>query len=340
MKILLSVGHPAQVHLFKNVIWDLMEKGHEIKIVARKKEDCTDLLNAYGLDYYLISNAGNGLIGLGIEMFVRSLKFTYIIKKFNPDIIISMMDPSIAVNSKILRKKYISLNDTEHTTLLTKFVLPLADVVLTPSSFKKELGIKQIKYDGYHELAYLHPNHFKPNPEILKELGLNENDKFVVIRFVSWNAHHDVGQNGIQNKIEFVKELEKYCQVFITSEGKLDDRLEMYRLNISPEKLHDVLYYTSLYVGEGATTAVEAAILGTPSIYISSFAGTMGNFTELEDKYGLLFNYNNSDEALAKAVELIQKLDIEDEWKRKREQLLKDKIDVTAFISNFITKYS
>ena len=38
MNILVDIGHPAHVHLFKNMIWNLEEDGHEVKITARDKE--------------------------------------------------------------------------------------------------------------------------------------------------------------------------------------------------------------------------------------------------------------------------------------------------------------
>ncbi|NQE53352.1 hypothetical protein C5S29_07145 [ANME-1 cluster archaeon GoMg3.2] len=219
--------------------------------------------------------------------------------------------------------------------------LPFIDAVLTPSCFKKDLGKKQVRYKGYHELAYLHPNYFTPDPSVLAEIGLDKDDKYVILRFVSWSGIDNLGHHGfnLQAKKELVRELGKYGRVFITSEGQLPQELEKYKIKVSPEKLHDLLYYASLYVGEGATTASECAVLGTPSIYISSLVGTMGNFIELEQKYGLIFNYDDPDKAMNKAVELIQKPDLKEEWGKKREILLKDKIDVTAFMAWFVENY-
>lgn len=185
-------------------------------------------------------------------------------------------------------------------------------------------------------MAYLHPAYFSPNPEVLKGLGVKSGEPFVILRFISWGAHHDVGQHGINNKIALVQELEKFGKVFISSEGELAEEFEKYRIKIPPEKIHSVLYYATLCVGEGATMAVESAILGTPSIYVSSLAGTMGNFSELEGKYGLLFNYNDSEAALKKAVELIKDPELKKTWDLKRAALLKDKIDVTEFMVNLI----
>ncbi len=159
------------------------------------------------------------------------------------------------------------------------------------------------------------------------------------MRFVSWDADHDYGHHGIQNKIKLATELEKYGKVFITSEIGLVPELEKYKLKIAPEKLHDMLYYATMCIGEGATVAVESALLGTPAIYISSLIGTMGNFIELENKYGLILNYNDSAQALDKAVELLQSPDLKNSWIKKRDKLLEDKIDVTAFIVWFIENY-
>ena len=64
-----------------------------------------------------------------------------------------------------------------------------------------------------------------------------------------------------------------------------------YQIRTSPDNMHDILANASLYIGEGATMASESALLGTPSIYISSLAGTMGCLKELEQKYGALHSF-------------------------------------------------
>ncbi|WP_135603931.1 DUF354 domain-containing protein [Methanococcoides sp. NM1] len=340
MKILIDMGHPAHVHFFKNTIRCLEQKGHHILVTARDKEVTLALLKAYGIEHIVLSSMGHSKGDLFKEFIIRDYKLFRIAKNFNPDILMGILNPTVAHVARLLRKSSIIFNDTEHAALAQKITYPFTDVVCTPSCFKRDIGKKQIRYNGYHELAYLHPNYFTPDPDVLNEFGLNKGDPFIILRFVSWGASHDVGHHGIQNKMEFVKKLEKYGRVLITSEGELDDALKKNRIKVSPEKLHDLLYYASLYVGDGGTTAVESAILGIPSIYVSSLAGTMGNFTELEEKYGLLFNYNDSNKALNKAVELIQDPSIKEEWNKKREKLLRDKIDVTKFMVRYIENYS
>jgi predicted glycosyltransferase len=340
LKLLVSIGHPADVHVFKHLIWNMEKRGHEIKIVARNKDISKKLLDLSNFDYTLISDARTGRSGLSIELMVRVKRLLPIIRNFNPDVFLSLLDPSVAIVTKMMRKKYISLHDTEHAKLVNATV-PFADIVLTPSCFKKDLGKKQIRFDGYKELAYLHPNYFTPDPAVLDEIGLSEVDIFIILRFVSWGAHHDIGQHGIKNKIALVRELKKYGRVFITSEGQLPKELEKYKIKVSPEKLHDLLYYASLYIGEGATTASECAVLGTHAIYVNTLR--LGYTDEEEENYNLVYNFSDEEtmekEAFDKALELLENNNLRVEGKKKREILLNEKIDVTAFMVRFIENY-
>jgi uncharacterized protein len=157
------------------------------------------------------------------------------------------------------------------------------------------------------------------------------------LRFVSWTASHDVGEHGVKNRIDLVNELEKYGKILISAEGKLEADLERYRVRISPEKMHDLLYYATLYIGEGATMASEAAVLGTHSILISTCAKHCGVFNDL-NKYNLLWFYDDEGGVIDKAKEILQNHPKE-EGKRKREKLLEDKINVTAFMYWLIENY-
>ena len=349
LKLLVSIGHPAHVHVFKHLVWDMEKRGHEIKIVARNKDISKKLLDVYDFDYTLVSDAKRGIGGLAIEMMVRVKRLLPIIRNFNPDIVLSLLDPSVAIATKMMRGKYISLHDTEHAKLVNATV-PFTDVVLTPSCFKKDIGKKQVRYNGYHELAYLHPNYFTPNPAVLDELGVREEDTLILMRFVSFKASHDTKTKGFTQEMKerMVKEFEKYGQVFITSEGNLDHSLKKYQLRVSPEKLHSLLYYSNLYIGDGGTTAVEAALLGTPTVHcVSVVDGTKflsakdihGNFCELEHVYHMLYSFSDEKESFKKAKELLESENFKDLWVKKREDLLRDKIDVTAFMVWFIENY-
>src|SRR5690606_16622585 len=156
----------------------------------------------------------------------------------------------------------------------------------------------------YHELAYLHPRRFTPNPRVLDEFGLSENTPFFIVRFVSWRAVHDMGEKGFteKGKRQLVQDLLKCGRVILTSEDPLPPDLQTYKLSVSLEKVHDLLYYATMYVGEGATMASESAVLGTPSVYVSSI--TAGTLEEQEKKYDLLRHFRDEKDALGYVKEL------------------------------------
>lgn len=341
MKVLVGIGHPAHVHFYKNMIWNLERKGHEIKVIARNNDIVIELLNTYGFNYEKSSAFYTMLLKKAYIMFQIDYKLYKIVKKFRPDILTGILYMYGAHVGKIIRRPSVIFTDTEHARLANRLTFPFASAICTPSCFKKDLGPKQVRYNGYHELAYLHPNYFKSDPSVLDSLGLSKDDKFIILRFVSWGASHDIGQHGLdlETKQRFVRELEKYCRIFITSEAEPGKEFENYKIRVPPEKIHDLLYYATMYIGEGATMATEAGILGTPSIYISSLVGTMGNFDELDKKYGLVYSFTDPNKALEKAISLIENKNLKNEWQTKREKLLKDKIDVTKWMTEFIENY-
>ena len=342
MRIVVDIGHPADVHLFKNFVWEMEKKGHEILITTSKKDVSIQLLDAYGFDYIHLGSYGFSIVRKIANIPVMDFRMYNAIKDFKPDVFVGLASVRATHVSKLMRKSSITFQDTEPGIYQHKILCsPFTDAILTPSCFKKELGKKQIRYNGYHELAYLHPNYFKPNPTILDELSLSRDDTFIILRFVAWRSPHEVGLHGIKNKKEVVKGLENYGHIFITSEGKLEPGLEKYRITVSPEKLHDLLFYASLYIGEGSTTASECAVLGTHAIFANTLR--LGYTDEEEEKYQLVYNFADKEtmenEVWDKALELLENNDLREEGKKKRERLLEDKIDVTAFMCEFVEHY-
>jgi len=85
----------------------------------------------------------------------------------------------------------------------------------------------------------------------------------------------------------------------------------------------------------------EAAVLGTPSIRFNDFAGKLGYLEELEHKYGLTYGIKTSEpeKLYQKIEELLNTPDLKEEWKKRRQKMLSEKIDVTAFMVWFIENY-
>jgi len=337
MKILIDIGHPGHVHLFKNFAKDMMAKGHEFLFTCREKEFEIELLKAEGFNYVSFGKKYTTTIGKIFGL----LKFDFMTLiqglKFKADIYMSHGSPYAAHAAALLGKPHISFEDTGNMEQV-RLYLPFTDCVLTSTAFHKELGEKQIRYAGYHELAYLHPNRFKPDPSIYTILKINRDDKYVLLRFVSWNASHDVNQSGLtlEEKRGIIQHLETTHKVFISAEGKLPEEFERYKIQIPPEQMHNVLAFADMFIGEGATMASECAVLGTPAIYINTImAGTIDE----QVAYGLLFNYKNGSGVLEKIKELQDYSNVKEVFKKKQENLLKDKIDVSSFMVWFVENY-
>jgi uncharacterized protein len=343
MKILIDINHPAHVHYFRNFYKIIQSKGHEVLFVARDKEISHRLLSLYDISYINRGKGKDGKIGKFLYLILADYKLLKISLKFKPDVFINFLHPYPSHVAKFLGVPSLVFSDTEHAKLHHQLTVPFATKIFTPSCFRTDLGKKQNRFNSYMEVAYLHPNYYSPNPEILKLLGVKEDEKYIIIRFVSWAATHDFGHSGmtLHNKRKAVESLVKYAKVFITAEGELPSDLESYRIKIPVDKMHDAIYYSSLLFGESATMASEAAVLGTPSIFIDNDG--RGYTSDEEQRYGIVFNFSESESdqlaAINKAVSIIADDDNRKKFRKTREEILKNCIDTTQFMVDEVLKY-
>jgi len=341
MRILVDLGHPGHVHFYKHAIGNWRARGHTVLLTARDKDVTLDLLRCYGLDHHVLSRVRQGLHGLAIEFAQREWHLWHVIHAFKPDVVTAIGGVFIAPVCKLAGVSSVVFQDSEHVSLDRYLTYPLASVVCTPYCFKNDVGPRQVRYRGFQELAYLHPNRFMPNPATLAEINLIPDDRFALLRFVAWGASHDVGHSGFtaDQKMQLVHKLAQRGRILVSVEGPFPHEFKNYTVSVAPDKIHDLLYYASLYVGEGATMATEAALLGTPSIYVSSLVGTMGNYEELS-RYGLVEAYRDGETGVRRAVALMDDLQAKSDKQRARQQILCDMIDVTAFIVDTVESYA
>ncbi len=342
MRILVDISHPSHVHFFRNAIALWRDHGHELHIISRRKDIILELLSGYGLSNTCLSTAGKGMPGLLRELFLHNGRLYREARAFQPDIMLQVGGIFVSHVGFALRIPAVAFTDTEMDRLCNAVTFPVADAVVTPSCYNGPAPpARHYLYPGYHELAYLHPNRFTPDPAVLRSLGLEPGERFFIVRFVSWGAAHDVGESGFERsaRIEMVRELSGRGRVFITSEGELPDVLEKYRYPMKPEMIHHALAFAGLFIGESSTMASEAAVLGVPAIFVST--SPRGYTTELERVYGMAFTFSHKrqGEALEKMRELLAMDDLREVWAEKRKKLLADKIDVTDWLVRLVEEY-
>ena len=341
MNIVVDMHHPGDVHLFKHLIKELEGCGHRLLITTTDKDVTVPLLKDYGYPFKFLGSTGQSLFRKALSIPTLDYKFFCAVKDFKPDLCIGHGSIRVSHIAKLMGIKSFLMVDTEASIKEHIMYIPFADVIASPSCYRRKFRKKQhVHYPGYHELAYLHPNRFAPDPNVLEELGVKKGEDIFIIRFIAWNATHDIGQHGfsLEGKRRLIDMLSARGRVFITSEKPLEEEFKAFTFPLSPTKLHDALAFAKLHIGEGATIASEAAALGVPVVFVSTLVH--GYLQELEEKYGLIYTTSNEQAAFQRIEDLLAMPDLKKQWQHKRERLLKDKVDVTQWMLEFINRWS
>lgn len=334
LSVLVSIHHPAQAHFYRPIVEELADRGHDVYVCVRDKEMTCALLDAFGIEYAVLASARESVPGKLLMQLEYEYRLLQVARQVRPDVITSIGGIEISHVAPLVGAKTIAFDDTAARTaqLVTA---PSLDVVCTPAAFNRPVRGERRPYDGYHELAYLHPDRFDPDPAVLRDCGLEPDDTYFVVRFAAFDAHHDVGEHGFgsEAKRRLVQELADHGTVYVSSETPLDLGPEAVNLPVPPHRIHDLLAFADLYVGDSGTMATEAAMLGTPAVRTSSMAkeDDLSNFVELEEEYGLLYSYSETEATLEQVRSLLDQPALSAAFDRRRQQLLEDKIDVTAF---------
>ncbi|NPA35438.1 MAG: DUF354 domain-containing protein [Chlorobi bacterium] len=335
---MIDIGHPAHVHYFRNMINILTKEGCEFLVFARNRQYVFELLDAYGIKYIDRGSGSDRIAGKIVYLIKASLKIYNYARRFKPDLFLDFGTMYSCFSGFVLRKKHVVFEDTENAGIYRMLYKPLVDVIYTSESFEVDLGRKHKRFKSYMELAYLHKKYFNPDDSVLKTAGIKRGEPFSIVRFVNWKAVHDFGKRGLtaENKKKIIKALEKYGKVFVLSEMELPAELKSYHLSVEPDKLHSLMYYASLVLGESATMASEAAMLGVPSVFIDKTG--RGYTNELEKKYGTLLNFSPDDnisEIIRKAVGLFNE-EKKTAALSAAEKIQSENIDLTGFMVNII----
>jgi predicted glycosyltransferase len=345
MRILIDIGHPAHVHYFRNLAMELEASGHTLIWTVKEIDVAKKLLTYYGFPYIVLKKKTDGLLGKAFKQIYYDLKLLSICRKEKIDLAIGT-SISIAHVSQISKVKsfFFEDDDDKVVPLSAKFGHPFATHLLSPDCLRSKQNRKDtIYYPSYHELSYLHPKRFTPDATVLQETGMKEGETFFIMRFNVFKAHHDVGIRGLslEQKMELIMKLKTRGKVFITTEREIEPELIEYQLKLSPEKIHSLMAYATLFLGDSQTMTSEAAMLGIPSLRCNSFAGRISYLEEQEKKYSLTFAFlpEHFDLMVLKLHELLSNTNLKKEWQKKRQKMLGDKIDVTSFWTWFIDNY-
>ncbi len=352
MNILVQLSHPAHFHLYKNAIKNLENNGHSVFVLIKTKDILEDLLKESGIKYYNILPVAHRKSKLGVllDMFVRDFRILKFVCKHKIDLLTGST-PEVANVSWLLKKYSVNTgeDDMKVVPAFVKVVGFTMQTLLSPEVCDNwKFESKSVKYASYHELAYLHPNHFTPSREVVEKYNINTSKPYFILRFASLTAHHDDGIQGINTEIaqNLIDILSPIGQIYITAERPLEPQFEQYRIRINPLDMHHVMAFASLYIGDSQTMAAEAGVLGVPFIRFNDFVGRIGYLRELEETYQLGVGIKASSEGavdrLYAATHELADLSAGERTKvysKRREKMLSEKIDYAKFLTWFIENY-
>lgn len=346
MRILVYLGHPAHFHNYKNTIARLKEDGHEVAVLIKKKDILEELLRNAGIPYHNILEEGrkDSQVGIAIGLLKRAWRLDRFCKEFKPDILTgSSVENSLIGPLRHIPVINIGEDDAAVVPKYARTAYPGASVILCPDTCDcGKWNAKAVKYPGYQELGYLHPENFTPSKVVVQRYFDPENPYFLM-RFSGLNAHHDAGIRGINNEIarRLIEILKPHGRVLITSERPLDAGLEPYRIAINPLDIHHVMAYADLYLGDSQTMAAEAGVLGVPYVRFNDFVGKIGYLKELEEKYQLGFGItpDREEDLYATVRSLLEMPDRKAVFESRRQRMLGEKINFATFLTDFIEHY-
>lgn len=339
MKVLFDLNHPAHVHFFRQPMALLKARGCDIVVASRAKDVAIPLLDELGIAHEPLSaQSDKGALGMARELVARDLALYRLVRRCRPDVMAAIGGTFIAHVGWPSRIPSLVFYDTENASLQNAITYPLAHRVIVPRCYRGWVPRSHLRYDGYHELSYLRPNRFAPDRAIAERSGLDPQRDNYLIRTVSWQANHDVFETGWDVSLlrQLVAWLAPRGKVHISSEAALPEDLATHAYRGQVGEIHHLMAHCRLVIGESATMASESAVLGVPALYAAQTG--RGYTDEQEARYGLVrnlrrFGWDDLRDATESMLSVAPQV-----YRERRESLLRDTIDVAAFVADMIEK--
>jgi predicted glycosyltransferase len=218
-------------------------------------------------NYHIVGKYYNNNFG---KIFDIAIRYPWLLKlttSLKPGIITASGDFVIASMRYIKTPTVLFLDDYEYK-LAFELEKMAASCIVVPRCIPIE-GKKILKYNGFKQLAYLHPNYFTPSKSVLRDFSLTQNN-YVFIREVSNTTLNYSGlTEGLLSKVcPYLKDMG--FDIVLSLENKeLKRQYEDYCiiLNEPVSDIHSLLHYASLTIASGDSMSRESCLVGTPAIY-------------------------------------------------------------------------
>ncbi|MEZ0320170.1 MAG: DUF354 domain-containing protein [Pyrobaculum sp.] len=264
-KLLSDALTPKQARIAAVLYKEGRRRGIELIITCREYFHLSDVLKMYDVPYVCIGKYGASLYEKLIYGIERQRALAEVAKDVDGYVGFPSPDATRVVFG--LGKPLVVLNDTPHATHVNRLVLPLAEVLVAPVAVPVEVWKpycprRVVTFEGVFE--YMWVSRFKPNPSVVKSVGLEPGGYVVLRPEESYAAYYK--WNTAQVRRAFV-ELIRSMGYVVVNIPRYADQIIDGAVNLTKAIDHlQLAYFSAGVVTGGATMATEAALLGVPSL--------------------------------------------------------------------------
>ena len=287
-RVWIDLDNTPHVPFFLPIIRELESAGHRVVVTARDAFQVCALADHHGLAYTTVGRhyGANKVLKVGGTLW-RAAQLLPFVLRLKPDISMSHGSRPLVIVSSFLGIPSMLVFDYEHATRipLARPALGVAPAAIDDPELAKGFRYGVRSYDGLKEDVYAAA--FRPDPSLLAELGVTEQEILVTIRPPATEAHyHNPEAEALYVEVvEFLGGTPGVRMVILprTAGAQREFVLQHWphwcadRKIILPERALDglnLVWYSDLVVSGGGTMNREAAALGVP--VFSIFRGRLG----------------------------------------------------------------
>ncbi|MCI4445578.1 MAG: DUF354 domain-containing protein [Candidatus Aminicenantes bacterium] len=314
--IWIDLDNTPHVPFFIPIKNELKRRGHRVILTARDAYQVKELAQKSNLFFKTIGrHYGKSRLKKLLGWFYRSLQLVPFVLHNKPDLAISHGSRSQIFISNLFRIPTVLISDYEHSRP-APFSYPKWLIVPEPLKTADLPSKRILTYSGLKEDVYV--PFLAPDPSILKELGIAEEEILITVRPPAIEAHYHnpESENLFYRFVDWVLANYKARIILLPRNKKQEKEIRHkrprwfidQRILIPAEVVNglNLLYFSDLVVSGGGTMNREAASLGIP-VY-SIFRGPIGLIDKQLEKEGRL--------VLIKSPEDFPKIKIEKREKR------------------------
>ena len=269
MNLLFNLVHISDLNLFKSAI-NKLAMSNQVYVTVRQRGNLLKVVEKeLNLPIIIVGDHKQTFLKKVIGIFKSEYIYWKLIKKLNINVSINQSFYSIWA-CKLRGAKFITFEDDFEYKFAFYYAKWFADKDVMPK-FIPARGKNVVKYNGFKELAYLHPNRFSANRSILNQYDLVPYE-YVFVREVS-NVSLNYKNKKDHLHIILSTLYSKNVEVVLSIEDKrkIDHLKESYpALIILDEPVEDIfslIKFAKFSISSGDTVARESALLSTPCIY-------------------------------------------------------------------------